>query len=134
MEPVAGGVRLRPGGFVGRQAAPQFLVRRRALDAGGLHVRRMRAVDLALMDLRPVGGYPHLEDRHLGVLLRGKGGGPKFRHVLDLAQPGPNKAAPLLHRVGTRLDFVNQRAAFGFGLHGDDIAVHVHFSAMIEAE
>ena len=32
------------------------------------------------------------------------------------------------------LDFVHQRAAFGFGRHGDDIAVHVHFSAVIEAE
>ena len=70
-----------------------------------------------------------------GAKAGGSNGGRMFgrRGGLALAQPGPDEAAPFDDRVGPRPDLFHQAAAFGLGAHGDALAVHIVFPAVIQA-
>ena len=94
----------------------------------------MAGVDPALDALGPVVLLQALADvamlwRHQAPLQLGR----HFRHVLPLAEIGPDHPAPFDDGVGLGLDLLAQRRVGRLGRHVHDVAVDVELPAMVDA-
>jgi hypothetical protein len=75
----------------------------------------------------------HFENGNARFFARRENRRFEFRHGVRRAHIDPDKAARFAHRIGFVFDLFDKARARRLGRHFDDIAVHVHFPAVIEA-